>query len=128
MDILRDIMIGIFIFLYATHLRSSRRSWPCHQALLRCMAFPVEVAALGASAVHKAPRVFLYAGRNQLRARVYLFSKDLFHVAHFPLHFSADLFCGAAVLQILVPDRLAGFLFDFADSFFCRTFYFIVCA
>ena len=74
-----------------------------------------------------APRL-LYAGRNQLRARVYLFSKDLFHVAHFPLHFSADLFCGAAVLQILVPDRFAGFLFDFADSLFCRTFYFIVCA
>jgi hypothetical protein len=62
MDILRDIIIGIFIFLYATQLRSSRRSWPCLQALLRCMAFLVEVAGLGASAVHKAPRVFRTRG------------------------------------------------------------------
>jgi hypothetical protein len=67
-------------------------------------------------------------GRNQLSARVYLFSKDLFHVANFPLHFTADLFCGPAVLQVLVPDRFAGFLFDFADSLFRRTFCFIVCA
>ena len=74
-----------------------------------------------------APRLS-YAGRNQLRARVYLFSKDLFHVADFPLHFTANLFCGPAVLQVLVPDRFAGFLFDFADSLFRRTFYFIVCA
>ena len=74
-----------------------------------------------------APRL-LYAGRNQLRARFYLFSKDLFHIAYFPLHFTADLFCGAAVLQVLVPDRFAGFLFDFADSLFRRTLCFIVCA
>ena len=64
----------------------------------------------------------LVAGRNQLRARVYLFSKDLFHVADFPLYFTANLFCGPAVLQVLVPDRFAGFLFDFADSLFRRTF------
>ena len=127
MDILRDIIMGIFVFLYATHLRSSRRGWPCLQALLRCMAFPVEVAGLGASAVRKAPSV-LVRGRNQLTAWIYLFSKDLFYVADFPFHFTANLFCGAAVLQILVPDRFAGFLFDFADSFFCRTFYFVVCA
>ena len=74
-----------------------------------------------------APRLS-YAGRNQLRARLYLFSKDLFHVANFPLHFTADFFCGAAVLQVLVPDRFAGFLFDFADSLFRRTLCFIVCA
>jgi len=74
-----------------------------------------------------APRL-LYAGRNQLRARVYLFSKDLFHVADFPLCFTANLFCGPAVLQVLVTDRFAGFLFDFADGLFRRTFYFIVCA
>jgi hypothetical protein len=57
-----------------------------------------------------------------------LFSEDLFHVAYFALHFTADFFCGAAVLQVFVPDRFAGFLFDFADSFFSPTFYFIVCA
>src|SRR6478672_6601053 len=51
MDILRDIIIGIFIFLYATYLRSSRRGWPCLQARLRCTASPREVAGLGASAV-----------------------------------------------------------------------------
>ena len=97
-------------------------------ALARCMAIPrLKLHSRRIGGAQGAPRL-LYAGRNQLKACVYLFSKDLFHVAYFPLHFTADLFCGAAVLQILVPDRFAGFLFDFADSFFCRTFYFIVCA
>ena len=88
---------------------------------------PREVAGLGALVVPKAPGV-LGGGLNQLTACVYLFSKDLFYVADFPFHFTANIFCRAAVLQILIPNRFAGFLFDFADSFLCCTFYFVVCA
>ena len=57
-----------------------------------------------------------------------LFPENLFYLAHFSLHFTADLFCGAAIPQIGISDRFTGFLFDFAHGFFGRAAYSIVCA
>src|SRR6476661_4977632 len=43
MDILRDIIMGIFAFLYATHLRSSRRGWPCLQPYYAAWHSPLKL-------------------------------------------------------------------------------------
>jgi hypothetical protein len=67
------------------------------------------------------------ARQSLLGAKDGLFPENLLHVANFSFYFTGELFRGTAIPQIWVSNGFTRFLFDFADSFFCRALNLIFC-